>query len=201
MKRGFSLKRAERQSNLEEAARLRYGVLPELDKSLREREATIEAMRRDGSLMLKEEVDADEIAAIVSRLDGHSGCAHAGRRSREAAAHGKTACMSASSDRTMPSRRYQLPSAAAAPACKTPTARSGTFLFLGPTGVGKTEMARSLAQFLFDDDSAMVRIDMSEYGEKHSVARLIGAPPGYVGYEEGGQADGKRSAADPTASC
>ena len=80
-----------------------------------------------------------------------------------------------------------MPCAAPAPASPTPTARPGRFLFLGPTGVGKTELAKSLADFLFDDERAMVRIDMSEYSERHAVARLIGAPPGYVGYEEGGQ--------------
>ena len=182
----IQLERAERQSNLEEAARLRYGVLPELDKSLREREATIEAMRRDGSLMLKEEVDADEIAAIVSRwtgipvarmLEGEVEKLLRMEDRLHERVVGQDDAIKAVSAAVRRSRA----------GLQDPNRPVGTFLFLGPTGVGKTEMARSLAQFLFDDDSAMVRIDMSEYGEKHSIARLIGAPPGYVGYEEGGQ--------------
>ena len=182
----IQLERAERQSKLEEAARLRYGVLPELEKSLRKGEAAIEGMRRNGALMLKEEVDADEIAAIVSRWTGIAVARmlegeiekllNMEARLRQRVV-GQADAISAVSAAVRRSRA----------GLQDPNRPVGTFLFLGPTGVGKTEMARALAQFLFDDDSAMVRIDMSEYGEKHSVARLIGAPPGYVGYEEGGQ--------------
>ncbi len=182
----IQLDQAERQSNLEDAARLRYGVLPELEKALRQSEATIEAMRQNGALMLKEEVDADEIAAIVSRwtgipvarmLEGEiEKLLHMEERLHERVV-GQEEAVAAVSAAVRRSRA----------GLQDPNRPVGTFLFLGPTGVGKTEMARALARFLFDDDSAMVRIDMSEYGEKHSIARLIGAPPGYVGYEEGGQ--------------
>ena len=180
------LERAERQSQLEEAARLRYGVLPELEKSLLEREAAIETMRDEGALMLKEEVDADEVAAIVSRwtgvpatrlLEGEIEKLLRMEDRLHERVVGQDAAVQAVSAAVRRSRA----------GLQDPNRPVGTFLFLGPTGVGKTELARSLAQFLFDDDQAMVRIDMSEYSEKHSVARLIGAPPGYVGYEEGGQ--------------
>ncbi len=182
----IQLERAERHSNLEEAARLRYGVLPALEKSLREQEAAIEAMRENGALMLKEEVDADEIAAIVSRWTGIPVARMLEGEiekllQMEARLHqrvvGQDDAIAAVSAAVRRSRA----------GLQDPNRPVGAFLFLGPTGVGKTEMARSLAKFLFDDDAAMVRIDMSEYGEKHSIARLIGAPPGYVGYEEGGQ--------------
>ena len=182
----IQLERAERQSNLEEAARLRYGILPDLDKTLRERAAKIDEMRENGTLMLKEEVDADEVAAIVSRWTGVPVARMLeGEIEKllrmEARLHervvGQDDAVKAVSAAVRRSRA----------GLQDPNRPVGTFLFLGPTGVGKTEMARSLAQFLFDDESAMVRIDMSEYGEKHSIARLIGAPPGYVGYEEGGQ--------------
>ena len=180
------LERAERNGNLEEAARLRYGVLPELDKSLQSSERMINAMRDDGSLMLKEEVDADEIATIVSRWTGIPVARMLEGeieklRQMEARLHervvGQDDAIKAVSAAVRRSRA----------GLQDPKHPVGSFLFLGPTGVGKTETARALAQFLFDDESAMIRIDMSEYGEKHSVARLIGAPPGYIGYEEGGQ--------------
>ena len=182
----IQLERAERQGNLEEAARLRYGVLPELEKSLRESEATIEAMRQHGSLMLKEEVDADEIADIVSRWTGIPVA-----RMMEGEIE-KLLNMEARLRQRIVGQADAIEAISAAvrrgrAGLQDPNRPVGAFLFLGPTGVGKTEMARALAQFLFDDESAMVRIDMSEYGEKHSIARLIGAPPGYVGYEEGGQ--------------
>ncbi len=180
------LERAERNGNLEEAARLRYGVLPELEKSLQSSERIIDDMRDDGSLMLKEEVDADEIATIVSRWTGIPVARMLEGeieklRQMEARLHervvGQDDAIKAVSAAVRRSRA----------GLQDPKQPVGSFLFLGPTGVGKTETARALAQFLFDDESAMIRIDMSEYGEKHSVARLIGAPPGYVGYEEGGQ--------------
>ena len=182
----IQLERAEREGNLEAAARLRYGLLPDLEKSLRECESSIDDMRKDGSLMLKEEVDADEVAAIVSRWTGIL---------VSRMLEGEVEKLLQMEDRLQQRVIGQGDAVKAVSAAvrrsraglQDPKRPVGTFLFLGPTGVGKTEMARSLAQFLFDDESAMVRIDMSEYGEKHSIARLIGAPPGYVGYEEGGQ--------------
>ena len=182
----MQLERAERLGDLEEAARLRYGVLPELGKSLSAREADIETMRHAGSLMLKEEVDAEEIAAIVSRwtgipvarmLEGEIEKLLRMEDRLHERVIGQDDAISAVSAAVRRSRA----------GLQDPNRPIGAFLFLGPTGVGKTEMARSLAHFLFDDESAMLRIDMSEYGEKHSIARLIGAPPGYVGYDEGGQ--------------
>ncbi len=182
----IQVERAEREGNLEEAARLRYGLLPALEKSLREREAAIEEMRQNGSLMLKEEVDADEVAAIVSRWTGIPVA-----RMLEGEIE-KLLRMEARLHERVIGQDDAVKAISAAvrrgrAGLQDPNRPLGAFLFLGPTGVGKTEMARSLAQFLFDDESALVRIDMSEYGEKHSIARLIGAPPGYVGYEEGGQ--------------
>lgn len=182
----IQLEQAERRSDLEAAARLRYGTLPELERALEAREVAIEQMRADGALMLKEEVDADEIAAIVSKwtgvpvsrlLEGEiEKLLHMEARLHERVI-GQEEAVRAVSSAVRRSRA----------GLQDPNRPIGTFLFLGPTGVGKTEMARALAQYMFDDENAMVRIDMSEYGERHAVARLIGAPPGYVGYEEGGQ--------------
>ncbi len=182
----IELERAERRSDLEVAARIRYGDLPELQKELQSAEETIDRLRADGNSMLKEEVDADEIANVISRWTGipiarlmegevekllrMENRLHERVVGQDEAANAVSAAV----------RRSRA-------GLQDPHRPVGTFLFLGPTGVGKTEMARSLAEFLFDDENAMVRIDMSEYGERHSVARLIGAPPGYVGYEEGGQ--------------
>ena len=182
----IQLEQAERQSDLETAARLSYGVLPELQGALNESEAKLSAMRQDSVLMLKEEVDADEIAAIVSRwtgipvarmLEGEIEKLLRMEQRLHERVVGQDEAIAAISAAVRRSRA----------GLQDPSRPVGTFLFLGPTGVGKTETARSLAQFLFDDDNAMVRIDMSEYGEKHSIARLIGAPPGYIGFEEGGQ--------------
>ena len=139
-----------------------------------------------GESMLKEEVGPDDIAEVVQAWTGIP----AGRL-----LEGETQKLlrmedglgSGSSASPTPSGRCPTRSAGRAPASPTPTGPTGSFLFLGPTGVGKTELAKALAEFLFDDERAMVRIDMSEYSEKHSVARLVGAPPGYVGYEAGGQ--------------
>ncbi len=182
----IQLEQAERVGNLELAARLRYGTLLELEKELAQRERAIEQLRAEGLSMLKEEVDADEIAHIVSRwtgipvsrlLEGEvEKLLHMEERLHERVVGQDDAVRAVAAA----VRRGRA-------GLQDPNRPTGTFLFLGPTGVGKTEMARALAEFLFNDESALVRIDMSEYGEKHSVARLIGAPPGYVGYEEGGQ--------------
>lgn len=180
------LEQAERRADLEGAARLRYGTLPEFEKQLSEAEAGLNQMRADGGTMLREEVDADTIAEVVSRwtgipvarlLEGETEkLLHMEDRLHERVI-GQDDAVRAVSSAVRRSRA----------GLQDPNRPIGVFLFLGPTGVGKTELARSLAEFLFDDENAMVRIDMSEYGERHSVARLIGAPPGYVGYEEGGQ--------------
>ncbi len=182
----LQLEQAERRSDLETAARLRYGVLPELESALDESEAKLELMRQDSALMLKEEVDADEIAAIVSRwtgipvarmLEGEIEKLLRMEQRLHERVVGQDEAVAAISAAARRSRA----------GLQDPNRPLGTFLFLGPTGVGKTETARALANFLFDDDKAMLRIDMSEYGEKHSIARLIGAPPGYIGFEAGGQ--------------
>ena len=182
----IQLERAERQSDLETAARIRYGQLLELEHRLQAAERDIAEMRASAGAMLKEEVDADEIAAVISRwtgipvsrlLEGEiEKLLHMEERLHQRVV-GQDDAIRAVAAAVRRSRA----------GLQDPNRPIGTFLFLGPTGVGKTEMARSLAHFLFDDENALVRIDMSEYGERHSVARLIGAPPGYVGYEEGGQ--------------
>jgi len=173
--------RAERDGDLARVAELRYGQLPALEKAL----AEASAGTADAS-MLKEEVGPDDIAEVVQSWTGIP----AGRL-----LEGETAKLLRMED-VLSGRVVGQPEAVRAVADAVRRARSGvadpdrptgSFLFLGPTGVGKTELAKALAEFLFDDERAMVRIDMSEYSEKHSVSRLVGAPPGYVGYEAGGQ--------------
>jgi ATP-dependent Clp protease ATP-binding subunit ClpB len=177
--------RAERDLELEKASELRYGRIPELERQLARAEAELSTLQSDGA-MLKEEVGPDDIAAVVSAWTGIP----AGRLME-----GETAKL-LRMEESLRDRVVGQPEAVAAVSdavrrvragIADPDRPTGSFLFLGPTGVGKTELAKALAEFLFDDERAMVRIDMSEYGEKHSVARLVGAPPGYVGYEEGGQ--------------
>jgi ATP-dependent Clp protease ATP-binding subunit ClpB len=176
---------AEREADLAKAAELKYGRLPELHARLREQEAALTALQGPGSL-LKEEVGADEIAEIVGAwtgipvtrlMEGETAkLIHMEERLHERVV-GQDEAIAAVSDAVRRARA----------GLQDPRRPIGSFLFLGPTGVGKTELARALAGFLFDDDGAMVRIDMSEYMEKFTVSRLVGAPPGYVGYEEGGQ--------------
>jgi ATP-dependent Clp protease ATP-binding subunit ClpB len=177
--------RAERDLELERASELRYGRIPELERQLFVAGSELTALQRDGA-MLKEEVGPDDIAAVVSAWTGIP----AGRLME-----GETAKL-LRMEESLSQRVVGQPEAVAAVSdavrrvragIADPDRPTGSFLFLGPTGVGKTELAKALAEFLFDDERAMVRIDMSEYSEKHSVARLVGAPPGYVGYEEGGQ--------------
>jgi ATP-dependent Clp protease ATP-binding subunit ClpB len=177
--------RAERDAELERAAELRYARIPELERRLSQAGAELAALQSGGA-MLKEEVGADDIAAVVGSWTGIP----AGRL-----LEGETAKL-LRMEESLGSRVVGQDEAVGAVADAVRRARAGisdpdrptgSFLFLGPTGVGKTELAKALAEFLFDDERAMVRIDMSEYSEKHSVARLLGAPPGYVGYEEGGQ--------------
>jgi ATP-dependent Clp protease ATP-binding subunit ClpB len=177
-----ALDRAEREANLEEAARLRHGEIPELQRQLEEREE-----RTDGDAgFLREIVDPEDIAEVVARwtkipvsrlLEGEvEKLIHMEDR-LHLRVIGQDDAVSAVSNALRRSRA----------GLQDPDRPIGSFLFLGPTGVGKTELARALAEFMFDSGDAMVRIDMSEYMEKHAVSRLVGAPPGYVGYEEGGQ--------------
>src|SRR5205814_4164390 len=174
-------------ANLQRAAELRYGEIPELERTLKEREAAErERAGGDGPVFLKEEVDADDVAEIVARWTGipvsrlleseTDKLIHMEERLHERVV-GQDQAIEAVATALRRSRA----------GLQDPGRPIGSFLFLGPTGVGKTELARALAEFMFDSQDAMIRIDMSEYMEKHSVARLVGAPPGYVGYEEGGQ--------------
>ncbi len=182
----FEADQAERVADYETAARLRYGDAADIEKQLRQCRERIAAIREEGEELLKEEVDGDDIAGVVSRwtgipvaklVEGEADKLLHMEQRLHGRVVGQDKAVTAVSDAIRRSRAgladEQRP--------------IGSFMFLGPSGVGKTELARSLAEFLFDDDQAMVRIDMSEYMEKHSVSRLIGAPPGYVGYEEGGQ--------------
>jgi ATP-dependent Clp protease ATP-binding subunit ClpB len=175
--------RAERDGDLAKAAELRYGRIPEVEKKL---DAALPQAQARESVMLKEEVGPDDIADVVSAWTGipagrlmEGETAKLLRMEEELGKRvvGQRKAVQAVSDAVRRSRA----------GVADPNRPTGSFLFLGPTGVGKTELAKALADFLFDDERAMVRIDMSEYGEKHSVARLVGAPPGYIGYDQGGQ--------------
>ena len=175
----------ERETDLEKAAEIRYGRIPEIDRRIAAATEQLNALQRD-TRMLKEEVDSEDIAEVVSKWTGVPVS-----RLMEGEMHklvhledllhrrviGQDAAVVATANAIRRSRA----------GLSDPHRPIGSFMFLGPTGVGKTELARALAEFLFDDERAMVRIDMAEYMEKHSVSRLIGAPPGYVGYDEGGQ--------------
>jgi len=179
------IERAERANDLEKVARLRYGTLRELETKLAEGEGRIKQLQGEHAL-LKEEVDSEEIASIVARwtgipvsrlLEGETEkLIHMEERLHQRVV-GQDDAIKVVSNAVRRARA----------GLQDPDRPLGSFIFLGPTGVGKTELARSLAHFLFDDERAMVRIDMSEYQEKHTVSRMIGAPPGYVGYDEGGQ--------------
>jgi ATP-dependent Clp protease ATP-binding subunit ClpB len=179
--------RAQREANLERASRLLYGEIPALEKELAALEAAENISSADGTeRMVNDQVGEDDIAAVVSAWTGvPTGKLLAGESEKLLNLEnelgkrliGQKAAVKSVSDAV---RRTKA-------GISDPDRPTGSFLFLGPTGVGKTELAKSLAEFLFDDEKAMVRIDMSEYGEKHSVSRLLGAPPGYIGYEEGGQ--------------
>jgi ATP-dependent Clp protease ATP-binding subunit ClpB len=179
------IEQAQRETDFETAAKLRYGTLPELQTRLQQQEAALATLQGPGSL-LREEVTADHIAEIVAAwtgipvtklMEGETAkLIHMEERLHQRVI-GQDEAIAAVSDAVRRARA----------GLKDPRRPIGSFLFLGPTGVGKTELARALAEFLFDDEQALVRIDMSEYMEKFSVSRLVGAPPGYVGYEEGGQ--------------
>ncbi|HET6593972.1 MAG TPA: ATP-dependent chaperone ClpB [Anaerolineales bacterium] len=181
----LEMERAERAADLEKAARLRYGEQRQLEERIRAAEERLRSMQSEHAL-LKEEVDAEEIAAIVARwtgipvsrlLEGETQKLLRMEQGLHERVVGQDDAVRVVSNAVRRARA----------GLQDPNRPIGSFIFLGPTGVGKTELARALAEFLFDDEHAMIRIDMSEYQEKHTVSRLIGAPPGYVGYDEGGQ--------------
>ncbi|HEX2997492.1 MAG TPA: AAA family ATPase, partial [Anaerolineales bacterium] len=181
----LEIERAERHADLEKAARLRYGEQRQLEEQIRAAEQRLKDMQKESPL-LKEEVDAEEIAQIVARwtgipvsklLEGETQKLLRMEQGLHQRVVGQDEAVRVVSNAVRRARA----------GLQDPNRPIGSFIFLGPTGVGKTELARALAEFLFDDEHAMIRIDMSEYQEKHTVSRLIGAPPGYVGYEEGGQ--------------
>ncbi|MBW1719150.1 MAG: ATP-dependent chaperone ClpB [Deltaproteobacteria bacterium] len=177
--------RYQRQGDLNKVAEILYGEVPELEKKLKGEQDRIEELQKDGTSMLKEEVDANDIADIISKWTGIP-VSQLLEGEREKLVHmenrlslrvvGQEKAIQAISNAVRRARAGLQDSARPI----------GSFIFLGPTGVGKTELARTLAEFLFDTEQAIIRMDMSEYMERHAVARLIGAPPGYVGYEEGG---------------
>ena len=177
---------AERAADYARAAELKYGTAGELEKRLNELEEQLRELKASGSVLLKEEVDADDVAEVVARwtgipvtrlMEGETEKLLHMEERLHARLIGQEEAVTAVSDAIRRARA----------GLKDPKRPIGSFIFLGPTGVGKTELARALAEFLFDDEQALVRIDMSEYMEKFSTSRLVGAPPGYVGYEEGGQ--------------
>jgi ATP-dependent Clp protease ATP-binding subunit ClpB len=177
--------RSQREGDLNKVAEILYGEIPKLEKELKEEQERIEELQKDGTSMLKEEVDANDIADIISKWTGIP-VSQLLEGEREKLVHmedrlsqrvvGQKKAIQAISNAVRRARSGMQDSARPI----------GSFIFLGPTGVGKTELARTLAEFIFDTEQAIIRMDMSEYMERHAVARLIGAPPGYVGYEEGG---------------
>jgi ATP-dependent Clp protease ATP-binding subunit ClpB len=181
----LDLERAERGADLNTAAKIKYGEIPALERELAETEGKL-AAKQGQTKLLKEEVDEEDIAEVVARwtgipvaklLEGEMQKLLQLEGELHQRVIGQDEAVTAVAEAVLRARS----------GVKDPKRPIGSFIFLGPTGVGKTELARALAHFLFDDDRAMVRIDMTEYQEKHNVSRLIGAPPGYVGYEEGGQ--------------
>jgi ATP-dependent Clp protease ATP-binding subunit ClpB len=177
--------RAEKEAALQRAAELRYGEIPKLEAELRSEKEALDELQRDGA-MLNEEVDEETVAAIVSKWT-HVPVAKMLEGETRKLAHLEDELHAHVVGQDDAVRAVSAAVRRARAGLKDPDRPVGSFIFLGPTGVGKTELARALARFLFDDERAMVRIDMSEYGERHSVARMIGAPPGYVGHDEGGQ--------------
>ncbi|HUI90735.1 MAG TPA: ATP-dependent chaperone ClpB [Chitinivibrionales bacterium] len=180
----YELDKAQRNYDLNTAAQIRHGTIPQLERQIGEAEKALKD--RNGNRLLKEEVDEEDIAAIVARwthipvsklVEGEKEKVLTLARHLHERVIGQNEAVDAVADAVLRGRA----------GLKDPSRPIGSFIFLGPTGVGKTELARSLAFNLFDDEHAMIRIDMSEYMEKHTVSRLIGAPPGYVGYDEGGQ--------------
>ena len=179
------MQRAQQAGDYAKASELQYGRLPQIERQIREEEGRLAELQK-GQRMLKEEVDEEDIAEVVSRwthipvsrlMEGEIQKLLRMEERLHARVVGQDEAISAVANAMRRARA----------GLQDPNRPLGSFIFLGPTGVGKTELARALAEFLFDDEQAMVRIDMSEYQEKHTVSRLIGAPPGYVGYEEAGQ--------------
>jgi ATP-dependent Clp protease ATP-binding subunit ClpB len=178
--------RADRASDLQRAAEIQYGTIPGLQKQLDHENDDLLAMQAEGGAMLKEEVDEQDIAEVVSKWTGIPvSRLMEGEMAKllhmEEALHERVIGQEEAVDAVANAIRRSRAG------LSDPNRPIGSFIFLGPTGVGKTELARALAEFLFDDERAMTRIDMSEYQERHTVSRLVGAPPGYIGYEEGGQ--------------
>jgi len=178
--------RAERETDLERAAKLRYGDIPELEAKVKESEARLEEVHAGGEVLLADEVTEEDVAEVVAKwtgipvsrlMEGEVQKLIQMEERLHDRVIGQDEAIEAVSNALRRSRA----------GLSDPDRPIGSFLFLGPTGVGKTELAKALAEFMFDSEQAIVRLDMSEYMEKHTVARLIGAPPGYVGYEEGGQ--------------
>ncbi|MGD8441275.1 MAG: ATP-dependent chaperone ClpB [Holophagae bacterium] len=181
-----SAERAERDGDLERAAQLRYGQLPEIDQQLSNASEALKAHQSEHGTMLAEEVGEEDIARTVSRWSGIPvSRLLEGEKEKLLSMEQRIAARVVGQDDAV--RAVAAAVRRARAGLKDPNRPIGSFLFLGPTGVGKTELARALAAFLFDDERAMIRIDMSEYMEKHAVARMIGAPPGYIGHDEGGQ--------------
>ena len=181
----LELEQARQAGDLTKAAELQYGRIPEIEKLLEAEQARLGELQKDG-VFLKEEVDEEDVAEIVAKwtgvpvskmLEGEMQKLIAMEDNLRKRVIGQDEALEAVANAVRRARA----------GLQDPNRPVGSFIFLGPTGVGKTETARALAEFLFDDERAMVRLDMSEYMEKHAVARMIGAPPGYVGYDEGGQ--------------
>jgi ATP-dependent Clp protease ATP-binding subunit ClpB len=180
------VERAEREADLQRAAELKFGQIPELEAKVKEQEARLEELHAGGEILLSDEVTEEDVAEVVAKwtgipvsrlMEGEVQKLIQMEERLHERVIGQDEAISAVSNALRRSRA----------GLSDPNRPIGSFLFLGPTGVGKTELAKALAEFMFDSDQAIVRLDMSEYMEKHTVARLIGAPPGYVGYEEGGQ--------------
>lgn len=182
---GFEGERAQKEGDFEKASKIIYGELPELRSEMEEKIATLEEIQKDGAV-LAEQVSEDDIASVIARWTGIPA-----NKLRESEQQKLLNMEDKLHDRVIGQSTAVSAVCAAVRRSRSglqdPSRPIGSFMFLGPTGVGKTELAKALAEFLFDDDTAMTRIDMSEYMEKHATARLIGAPPGYIGYEEGGQ--------------
>jgi len=181
----LELEQARQAGDLSRAAELQYGRIPEIEKELETKQTRLAQLQQDG-VFLKEEVDEEDVAQVVAKwtgvpvskmLEGEMQKLVAMEENLQKRVIGQDEALQAVANAVRRARA----------GLQDPNRPVGSFIFLGPTGVGKTETARALAEFLFDDERAMIRLDMSEYMEKHAVARMIGAPPGYVGYEEGGQ--------------